>query len=113
MHEYSIVRGIVEIAGTEAKKLGNCTVKSIELEIGALSGVEIEALEFIWDLAVQNSVLEDAQKKIVIISGKAHCLDCEKDFETSSFFDNCPYCGSNATGLVKGRELRVKSITIK
>lgn len=112
MHEYSIVRGIVDIAEKEVNSRGATTVDEIELEIGELSGVEISALEFIWDIAVKDSVLERSNKLINRPAGLAKCIDCEFEFNTSSHFNECPSCQSLATGLIGGKELTVISITI-
>lgn len=53
MHELSIVMGIIDIAEKEAKMAGVSIVEEIELEIGLLSGVEMEALEFAWNHAIK------------------------------------------------------------
>ncbi len=53
MHELSIAMGIVDIAKNEAVKHQFSEIELIELEIGTLSGVEIESLNFAWPLAVK------------------------------------------------------------
>ncbi|VAW24808.1 hypothetical protein MNBD_BACTEROID04-509, partial [hydrothermal vent metagenome] len=44
MHELSIVMGIVKIAEDETAKVEENTVTKIELEIGQLAGIELDAL---------------------------------------------------------------------
>ena len=46
MHELSIALGIVKIAEDETAKVNADEVTKIELEIGVLSGIEIESLNF-------------------------------------------------------------------
>ena len=53
MHEMSIVLGIVKIAENEAQKAGVSSFTAIDLEIGNLSGVEWDALDFAWEAAVE------------------------------------------------------------
>ena len=52
MHELSIVTGIIDIAEEEAAKAGVKAFSGIDLEIGTLSGIVKEALDFAWDFAV-------------------------------------------------------------
>ncbi len=110
MHELSIAMGIVDIAEKEAKKNGIKEIKTINLEIGTLSGVEIDALNFAWPMAVAGSVLENAEKRINIIEARAKCLDCGTEFKLENLFDACPECGSYFKEIIQGKEMRVKSL---
>jgi len=113
MHELSIALSIVDIAEKEVKKHNAESVEQIELEIGKLSGVEIYALDFAWDQAVINTVLDKAKRKTIFINGIAQCQDCGFEFEIEQVYDACPKCNSYLKELKSGRELRVKSLTIK
>jgi len=110
MHEMSIVLGIVKIAENEAQKAGVSSFTAIDLEIGNLSGVEWDALDFAWEAAVEGSVLENAEKRIRKIQAKAHCSDCDHIYEIHFIHDNCPKCGSFLKNIIQGKELRVKSL---
>ncbi len=112
MHELSIAMGIVQIAEKEAEKAHVDRVLAIDLEIGSLSGVEIDSLNFAWPMAVANSVLENAEKRIHVIKAKAKCADCGFDFDLENYFDSCPKCGSQFKDIYKGKELRVKSLEV-
>jgi hydrogenase nickel incorporation protein HypA/HybF len=112
MHELSIAMGIVKIAEDETAKAKINTVTKIELEIGTLSGVEIDSLNFVWDSAVKNTVLEKAEKQIFIIKGKGKCADCDTEFNMEKIYDCCPNCGSNFKGILQGKELRVKALEV-
>ena len=111
MHELSIVMGIIDIARKEVEKANLHKVETIQIDIGTLAGIEFEALDFAWDMAVNNTILENAERKINIIQAKAKCISCEHIFNTSSVFDQCPKCNEFFTEIISGRELRVKSIT--
>ena len=112
MHELSIAMGIVTIAEKEAKKASVTEVKAIDLEIGTLSGIEIESLNFAWPMAVANSVLEHAEKRIHIIKAKAKCADCGFDYDIENLFDTCPKCHSPFKDIYQGKEMRVKSLEV-
>jgi len=111
MHELSIVMGIIDIAKKEVDKAELTKVEAIELDIGTLSGIEFEALEFAWEMAVSNTVLENAKRKINRIEAKAKCTNCQHVFKTSSVFEQCPKCNDFFSELLSGKELRVKSLT--
>jgi len=112
MHELSIVMGILRIAESETAKAGATNVDIIELEIGTLSGVELDALDFAWTQAVKHTVLEKAVKKIDLIEAKGHCLECDIVFPLEHIYDPCPKCQNYLKGIIQGKELRVKAIEV-
>ena len=112
MHELSIVFGIVEIATEACKKKQKSNVKTIGLEIGCVSGIQMEALDFVWPVAVKGSVLEKATRDIQTIPGQAMCLECSESFDIASLYDNCPACGSYFKNIISGKELKVKYLEV-
>ena len=112
MHELSIVASIVEIAEEHVRKAGASSTTHVELEIGELAGVEWKALEFAWEVAVKNTVLENAKRHLVRVPGLAKCAECAKEFNAKSLYDPCPVCGSYFNVILRGKELRVKALTV-
>lgn len=112
MHELSIVLGIVDLATKEFEKAEASVVEKIELEIGKLSGVEPLALDFAWPEATRNTVLENAERYIDYIPGKAKCLDCNHIFDIENIYDECPECQSYFKDIFRGKELKVKAIIV-
>jgi len=112
MHELSIALSIVDIAEQEVKKNEAKEVVEIELEIGKLSGIEPYALDFAWDQAIINTVLEKAERKTRYVEARAICQDCGNEFNIENLYDECPRCQSYMKELKCGRELRVKSLTV-
>jgi hydrogenase nickel incorporation protein HypA/HybF len=110
MHELSIAMSIVEIAEENVKQSNVTTVSEIELEVGELSGVVFEALEFAMEEAVRDTVLKDAIRKIIRIPGVAKCNECGFEFGTEDIYTPCPKCASFDSEVIKGKELRVKSL---
>ena len=113
MHEFSIAMDIVDIATASAAKEEATVVKEIEVEIGQLSGVVMEALEFSLEAAVKGTILESARRNLVLIPGRARCTRCNHEYDTDTFFKPCPECGASAPDIVRGRELRVKSLIVE
>jgi hydrogenase nickel incorporation protein HypA/HybF len=112
MHELSIALGIVDIAEKETKKAGASKVDIIELEIGALSGVELDSLDFIWPNAVEGTVLEGAKKEIDFVKAIGYCMECDIEFPMEFVYDNCPNCKGYLKDVIKGKELRVKALEV-
>jgi len=112
MHEMSIALGIVKIAEEEVKKAKATKVEVIELVIGDLSGVEKDALDFAWPVAVKETVLEGAERKIAYIEGEARCAECDTIFKLNSLYDACPKCNSYFRDILKGRELKVLALEV-
>lgn len=112
MHELSIAMGIVSIAEQETKKANKKSVELIELEIGSMAGVELESLHYIWEIAVKDTVLENAKLQIDFKQAKAKCLECDTFFEMNFIYDSCPKCKSHFKNILQGKELRVKSLEV-
>ncbi len=112
MHEFSVALGIVKIAEKETKKANKSKVDLIELEIGSLAGIEINALNYAWDIAVKDSVLEHSEKRIINQDAKANCIDCNHKFILENIYDVCPICESYKKEIIKGKELLVTSLEL-
>lgn len=112
MHEMSIALSIVDIASDICLKEQKSSATKIGLEIGQLSGVQYEALEFVWPLAVEGTVLEKAEKEIIKVNGEATCLECGNHYAVQHHYDNCPKCQSFFKEVTKGKELRVKYLEV-
>ncbi len=113
MHELSIAMNIVEIAEENARNEKATAVTEIELEIGSLSGVILQALEFAMDSAVKGTMLENAKVKMVLLDGKAKCTECGNVFETNTAFEPCPVCGNPFSDIIQGKELTVKKLIVE
>ncbi|MFP4229266.1 MAG: hydrogenase maturation nickel metallochaperone HypA [Salinivenus sp.] len=113
MHELSIATNIVRIAEREAKNAGATDIRGIRLEIGALSGVVRDALEFAFDVAAKDSMLEGAELTIDEVPVVVFCADCDAEHELPSpprF--RCPGCGTRTGDIRQGRDLDIASLEI-
>lgn len=113
MHELSIATSIIEIAEDEVKKADANIVLEITLDIGSLAGVVIEAMEFAMDVAVNNTVLENAKVVINNIPGIAKCYDCGEEHLVVDLYSPCPKCNSYKNEIIQGRELKIGSLVVE
>ncbi len=112
MHELSIVLSIVDIATAEMEKAGGQSILEIELDMGCLSSIEMNAFEFAWMQGIKETALEHVVKKVNRIEGRARCLDCSNGFALQHFYDACPACGSHRMHILQGKELSVKTMVL-
>lgn len=112
MHELSIVMSILDIADKESDKIHASAIEEIELDIGELSGIDLSAFDFAWQQAIKTTRLENTFRKINHIEGEGRCIDCETVFVMHNLYDSCPNCGDHFINIQKGKELRVRSLTI-
>ncbi len=112
MHELSIALNIVDIASRETAKAGANSVSELELQVGSLSGVVIEALEFALKEAVRNSVLEKSEIIISEVEAMCKCNDCGMEYKAEALYDICPECHSADRTILQGQELLVKTLQV-
>lgn len=112
MHEMSIAINVINIACKEAQKDGAESISVIEMEVGSLSGVMIDSLTFCYEAACKDTMAEDSALKIIPIPATAKCLKCKHEFEIESFMALCPECESYEIDILRGRELRLKAISV-
>ncbi len=112
MHEMSICESILGILKDQARAQQFDTVKRVCLEIGPLSGVEIEALRFGFDVVMRDSLAENATLEIVETQATAWCIPCGETVTIAERYDPCPNCGSHQLQLATGEELRIKELEV-
>jgi len=103
---------IVEIASRQAALAEAEAIEEIELDIGELSGVEMNAFDFAWQQAVRDTPLQHAGRVVNRIEGLGCCTDCNIEFPVHQLYDSCPVCNSHFIDIKKGKELRVKSLVV-
>ncbi|MDR1356830.1 MAG: hydrogenase maturation nickel metallochaperone HypA [Tannerellaceae bacterium] len=110
MHELSIAQGILELVEEQVRRRSLSSVEEVEIDVGRLAGVETQALTIAIECVARNTVMENARIVRNDIEGEGLCGDCGRCFVIEELFAPCPDCGSCAVRVVKGKELRVKSI---
>lgn len=110
MHEMSITQGIIELCLEHApgKK-----VLSLEVEIGQLSSVVPDAIEFCFEACSRDTLLEGAELNIIRIPGLGHCQECGVKTSLSEVFGSCKKCGGHRITILAGEELRVREIEVE
>ncbi len=113
MHEMSVAMSIVEISEQELQKANAKQVNKLVLEIGTLSGIVLDALEFAMEEAVKSTPLQNAKREVVMIDAKARCLECRNEYKVDDLFSICPKCNSFKTEIIAGKEMKIKSLVVE
>lgn len=113
MHEMSLAEGILQIVEDAARNQGFSRVKEVRLEIGALSGVEVEALSFCLDVVLKGGVADGARVELERVPGRGYCMQCEDTVEIAALYDACPRCGGYQVQATAGTEMRVKDLLVE
>lgn len=112
MHELSITMNVLNIVEENARNLNAKIIHEIEMDVGELSGVDIEALQFAMQCTSKSKLSESASLVINRIPAKARCKICNHEFDISDFYAFCTKCNSFDITIFQGKELKVKSIKI-
>ena len=112
MHEMSIAMNVVEIVTDTAKQNNAKKINSIELDVGALSGIIPDALEFCFESACKGTIAENSKLKLNLIKADAECESCGEKFQAIEMVSQCPKCGEMVFQISGGKELKVKAINV-
>lgn len=113
MHEMSLCESILQVLEQQAEAQQYSKVKTVWLEIGALSNVEIDALRFSFDVVVQGSIAEHARLEIIEVPGQAWCMPCSRNVVVQQLYDLCPDCGSHQLQVNSGDQMRIKELEVE
>jgi hydrogenase nickel incorporation protein HypA/HybF len=113
MHELSIANAILDTVRKEAEKRPGIRVKKVGVRIGALSGVEPEALTFGFSALVQGTDLDPLALEIESIPWRQRCPDCDLTFDVKEQGLACPRCARRETLLAGGEELDLAYLEVE
>jgi hydrogenase nickel incorporation protein HypA/HybF len=112
MHEMSLAEGVLQLIEDAARQQNFEKVVTVWLEIGQLSGVEVEAMKFCFDAVTQGSVAAGARLEIIALPGTGWCMACAQSVAMREVFGECPQCGGYQMQVTGGTEMRVKELEV-
>lgn len=113
MHEIGIMEHTLEIAITSAKEQNATKIKQITMNIGKLSGVIPDALEFAFDVLKKETIAQNAILKIKIIPVVCFCNTCKQNFSPSEWIFECPHCHQFSNNILQGKEIELIAVEIE
>jgi hydrogenase nickel incorporation protein HypA/HybF len=111
MHELSIALSMIEqVEQLPAARSGG--VRSIQVKIGVLSGVDVEALRFAWEIARAGTPLADTELAIEPVPLRVRCPRCSRTRAAEIFAIACPDCVDAEQEILAGQELELTSLEV-
>ena len=81
------------------------------MEIGQLSGVQIDALDFAFSVFLSGTIMEGAEIIYQTSPLLLSCNNCDIEFLGTLEDQRCPVCLKAQFKVIHGRELLIKSIS--
>lgn len=114
MHELSICADLIHILEEKVRNAPEpiVRIKTIWLEIGELTGIDIQAIQFSFPIAAARSLAKDATLQIQTQAGEAYCHSCDKNITLASLLTPCAICGQYNYTITQGKSLRITRIAV-
>lgn len=113
MHEMSLAESVLQIIEEQAARHAFARVKTIRLEIGRLSGVEVKAMRFAMDAIARGTLADGARLEIIETAGQGLCPNCLLTVPMEARFDSCSHCGSYGLQPTAGTAMRVRELDVE
>ncbi len=113
MHELSLADGIVQQVEAAAAREHFTRVVTLHLAVGALAGVQVQALRFALETIAPNTYLAGAHIAIDEPPGRAWCHTCAAEVTIDSRADPCPLCNGYPVKVTGGGELRILDLVVR
>lgn len=111
MHEVGIIESTLDVIRREARTHQAARVTRVVMRVGAISGVDVEALRFAFEACTPDSIAAGAELEIESVPAQAHCASCDRDFTIESgFIFQCPQCAAFSGDVRSGRELELRRL---
>jgi hydrogenase nickel incorporation protein HypA/HybF len=105
VHELSLCQNLIDQLNGLVRKHGAISVARLEVEVGALAGVEAQLLEDAFSMARLGTVAENAELVTRRVAPRVRCRQCLAEADTPPNKLSCPACHSLDTDLVQGQAL--------
>jgi len=112
MHELSIAGNILEIIRDNVPKDKLCEVKTVRVELGEVSGVVSDSLQFCFDVIKLESPFPNANIEIKKIPFILFCNNCKLETTNTLGIRMCDGCKGFDTEIISGTEMRVTEVDL-
>ncbi|NJL00541.1 MAG: hydrogenase maturation nickel metallochaperone HypA [Spirulinaceae cyanobacterium RM2_2_10] len=112
MHEVSLMAQTLELAIAQVHTQQANRIHRLKMRIGELSGVVPEALAFAFEVAIPGTLAAGAVLELETVPARCHCRACERDFQPTDWFYECPHCGQLSSQILAGKEIELTSLEV-
>jgi hydrogenase nickel incorporation protein HypA/HybF len=111
MHEYSIVQSLVESVDAAVKQTPGAVVVRVRIEIGDLSGVDVDLLTTAFETFRDGTCCANAGLVIERVSTQWVCPKCDRPIANGAIL-RCSFCDEPAR-LDAGDEILLRQIEME
>ena len=111
MHEYSIVQSLVDSVDAAVKQKPDAIVLCVRIEIGDLSGVDVDLLNTAFETFRDGTCCEYADLVIERVATQWVCPKCDRPIASGEIL-RCPDCDEPAK-LAAGDEILLRQIEME
>jgi hydrogenase nickel incorporation protein HypA/HybF len=116
MHELALMAELQRLAEEQALLAGARLIHRLRLRLGALAGVDPNALRQAFAVLVSDPDAEElwrgAQLELERVPARCFCPHCEQPFNPSDRIHACPRCGRLGIRVLAGRELELVALEV-
>ena len=112
MHELGIMQNIITSVQQYADDNEITEIVKVIVEVGQISGVVPESLEFCFGVCAKDTVLEGSRLEIERVAAIGRCKECGEEFNLMENDFTCPSCSGVEWDVVSGRELVIKGLEV-
>lgn len=113
MHELAVTEQILNLALRHARDANASQVTDLHLQIGALSTIIDDSVQFYWDLISKDSLCQGATLHFERVPATLHCQACNVDYTLDGELTPCPHCNGIQVQILSGQEFKLTSIDIE
>jgi hydrogenase nickel incorporation protein HypA/HybF len=113
MHELAITEHILKLALHHAREANARQVTDLHLQIGTLSTIIDDSVQFYWDIVSQGSLCQGATLHFHRTPARFRCQNCGHEYTLANELTACPHCDSIQVQLVSGQEFQLTSIDVE
>ena len=108
VHELSIATAICR---SIAERVGNARVDEMTVQVGALSGVNRDSLEFCLGEAAPLCGVRLDRFDIELVPARAECA-CGHCYDARELLEPCPKCGGFSRSFTGGEEITINKLVV-
>lgn len=114
MHEVAIAEAVIGQVEEEIRRAGATgRVLRLELSIGRLSGVSVDALRFALELLGPGTIVESARVDFRQPKATCCCAACGERVEIDNVPAHCPRCAAREVTIEGGRDMLLETIELE
>lgn len=113
MHELSLAQGVLEELEAAARSHAFTRVCRLEIEVGVLAGVDLEALRFALDAILPGTLAGAAEIQLVERTAQGTCTACGHSAPLHDRLEPCPACNALGRRAHGGTQLTLGKLEVE